>query len=546
MPSSPQHPECSHPIAACLVGEGLLTIDAIPTLLSTAQQNKIPFITHLVRANILSSESILSCCAKKFAMPVYDLSGHEIKIDHIPPDFILRYRILPLFRQQNVLHIGMSDPTDHTAISAIQFHTGLSISPRLVCEAALDKILTRLSRTNRLGAQLESALSKITPIEDTTSRYSITEADDGPMSEFVERLIDDAVAQQASDIHIEPFPDHCRIRFRRDGLLSEVASTPPHFAARLITRLKILSQLNIAERRLPQDGRLALPSSSLDIRINTCPTLSGEKIVLRLLNANKTPLDIESLGLSAAQQSLFLSKLTQPQGLILVTGPTGSGKTLTLYSALNYLNHIEKNISSVEDPIEIELAGINQISINPRIGFDFAVALRALLRQDPDIIMIGEIRDTHTATIAMQAAQTGHLVLSTLHTNNAIETISRLQFMGTPMHHLIGAISLIIAQRLVRKLCPHCKKLTKKKFYLPIGCEHCHHGYQGRIGVFECMPITEKIISSILSGSNLQDALKKEQWLSLWDAGMSLVQHGITSYAELLRVIGSTEDLCSI
>lgn len=450
------------------------------------------------------------------------LDVSDLQLHLIPTEFIFKYRIIPITKEQNTLFIGMANPADLTALSALRLHTGLSVSPIQISEDKINTILTTLSRSHGLGTQLESAMAKITPVEDIISQTTSTDMDDGPISEFVKKLLDNAILQHASDIHIEPFTQHCRIRFRRDGLLYEVATTPPHFAARIITRLKIMAQLNIAERRLPQDGRISLPHSTVDIRINTCPTLSGEKIVLRLLDASKINLDINALGLTETQKKSFLSKLAQPQGLILVTGPTGSGKTITLYSALHYLNQIEKNISTVEDPVEIEFNGINQVHVNTRIGLDFSTALRSLLRQDPDIIMIGEIRDAETASIALQAAQTGHLVLSTLHTNNAFQTITRLQSMNTATHHFSDAISLIVAQRLVRKLCEHCKTSTQQytfNAYLAVGCEHCHLGYQGRIGIFEL--------------SHLQD-----NTFSLWDAGMVLVQNGITSYDELLRVIG--------
>lgn len=505
-------------LAKYLVQDGLLTAASIPLLLETCSQQKISLITHLVRTNILSSDSILACCAKHFSLPVFDLNSHDENLKtHLNPELMLRYRIVPISCNQNTLHIGMSDPTDITTLSALRFQTGLTISPMLVCEAKLDKILANL---NRLTPQLEQAISKIKPIEDASSHYTLTEPDDGPISKFVAKLLDDAILQGVSDIHIEPFPQFCRLRFRRDGLLYEVATTPPHFATRVITRLKIMAHLNIAERRLPQDGRLQ--HCGMDIRINTCPTLSGEKMVLRLLNASKMKLDMNALGLTDVQQELFLDKLTQPQGLILVTGPTGSGKTITLYSALHFLNQIEKNISSVEDPVEIEFTGINQVNVNARIGLDFASVLRSLLRQDPDIIMIGEIRDAQTAAIAIQAAQTGHLVLSTLHTNNAMETITRLQSMNIASHH-INTISLIIAQRLVRKLCVHCKKISHQHAftsYVPVGCHHCYQGYHERIAIFELMQLHE------------------ENQMSLREAGMLLVQQGITSYAELLRVIG--------
>lgn len=534
-------------LATFLVQEGLLAPESIQAIIAASAQLKYSLITYLVKNKILTSQEILSCCAKYFNLPVFDLADYHIQDNLLSIDLMLRYRVIPLHRDEHALYVGISDPTNQSVISAIGFHTGLSIQSMLVCEAKLDGILHSLSRSNRLDSQLESALSKITPIEDKSSNYETSDHDDGPISEFVDKLIQTAIEQNVSDIHIEPFVQHCRIRFRRDGLLCEAATTPPHFASRLIARLKIMSHLNIAERRLPQDGRLQL-LPSLDIRINTCPTLFGEKLVLRILDPSKIKLDINTLGLTDIQKNLFLSRLKQPQGLILVTGPTGSGKTITLYSALHFLNSIEKNISSVEDPVEIEFPGISQVNINPRIGLDFAVVLRSFLRQDPDIIMVGEIRDTQTATIAMQAAQTGHLVLSTLHTNSAIETIVRLQSMGIAAYQFISAVSLVIAQRLVRKLCDQCKQPefshNGQQFYQPKGCDLCYQGYHGRTGFFEFIPITEKIAALILSGANtaqLLDVIRQEQWLSLWDAGMELVQRGVTSYAELLRVAGRGE-----
>lgn len=545
-------------IAAYLLRDELLDAESTSKAIDAAIQQKISLITYLVRSNILSGQNILSCCVKYFALSVFDLTNFNLTVlqdSIIHPDLMLKHRVIPLYRNDDALHIGVSDPTNHDAISTISFHSGLSIHIMLVCETDLDIILSSLSRSNRIGTQLESALSRLAPVEDKSSVYETTDHDDGPVSEFVDRLIQNAIEQHVSDIHIEPFTHHCRIRFRRDGLLYEVATTPPHFAARMITRLKIMSHLNIAERRLPQDGRLSLQQSSLmDIRINTCPTLYGEKIVLRILDASKIKLDINALGFTPSQQSLFTAKLMQPQGLILVTGPTGSGKTITLYSALHFLNQIEKNISSVEDPVEIEFAGITQVNINPRIGLDFAMVLRSLLRQDPDIIMIGEIRDAQTASIAIQAAQTGHLVLSTLHTNSAIETIARLQSMGIAAYHFISAVSLIMAQRLVRKLCAHCKQAIQAPetiqqhsciSYRPVGCDRCQQGYQGRIAIFELIPISEKLASTILSGANsnqLLEILKKESWTLLWGSGMELVQKGITTRDELIRVVGNAEE----
>ncbi|OGT35211.1 MAG: hypothetical protein A3F11_02065 [Gammaproteobacteria bacterium RIFCSPHIGHO2_12_FULL_37_14] len=352
--------------------------------------------------------------------------------------------------------------------------------------------------------------------------------------QVVNRLLQDAILNHASDIHIEPYHQHCRIRFRSDSLLHEVATFPSPLAMQMITRLKIMANLNIAERRLPQDGHISLQNDhKIDIRISTCPTLFGEKIVLRLLNSSAIKSDIHQLGLTDTQQQLFLNKLKQPQGLILVTGPTGSGKTITLYSALHYLNQIEKNIVTIEDPVEIELAGINQVMVNNKIGLDFATILRTFLRQDPDIIMVGEIRDNETATIALQAAQTGHLVLSTLHTNNAIETITRLQHMGIPSYHLIASISLIIAQRLVRRLCQFCK-------HTHLGCENCHEGFKGRIGIFEVLPITHSIAKIILAGGDrlkILNQAKAENIMFLAQAAQKKVEAGITNIAEVDRVL---------
>jgi type IV pilus assembly protein PilB len=356
---------------------------------------------------------------------------------------------------------------------------------------------------------------------------------DEPVIKFVNHVIQHALQQTASDIHIEPYTAHCRIRYRRDGILHEVAEVPSHLASRLVSRLKVMAKLDIAERRLPQDGRLQL--HGMDIRVSTCPTLFGEKIVLRLLDPQKMSLNIDHLGFDDTQKKLFLSKIKQPQGMILVTGPTGSGKTVTLYSALHHLNTAEKNISTVEDPIEIQLTGINQVPVNPKIGLDFATVLRTFLRQDPDILMVGEIRDKETATIAIQAAQTGHLVLSTLHTNSALETITRLHSMGIEPYNIVSAVSLVIAQRLVRKLCTACKqpeRIGKEIFFRANGCDHCLQGYSGRTGIYELLPITTEITEPILNGTYLSQAHD-----SLYQAGLEKVHQGITSLSEIHRVI---------
>ncbi|SRR5579883_84501 len=522
-----------------LVRDALLTPADAKTAAQATQQQGISLTHYLVKSQLLSSETLFDYCTKHFKLPVFEGKNYNatwLQDPIMKPELICHYRAIPLHQDQKYLAVGITDPTDHTTLTSISFHTGLRIRPMLMAEADVEKIIQTYVLPQRLHAQVESALSKITLMEEQPVFYQENpEQNDEPIIELVDRLIQDAITKRASDIHIEPYEQSCRIRFRCDGLLHETTTLPLPLAARVTTRLKIMANLNIAERRLPQDGRIQLRHpEKMDIRVNTCPTLFGEKVVLRILNIKHSQLDIQALGMTDTQKQLFLEKLAQPQGLILVTGPTGSGKTITLYSALHYLNQIEKNISTVEDPIEIELNGINQVNINLPIGLDFSTVLRTFLRQDPDIIMVGEIRDADTAAIAIQAAQTGHLVLSTLHTNSAAETITRLQSMGIPAYHLIHSISLIIAQRLLRKLCPHCQQP-------PLGCEHCLQGYQGRMGIFELIPMTDTLAQLILSSASLAQLttqIKTEGWMLLEEAGWQKVHAGMTTKEEVMRVVG--------
>lgn len=365
---------------------------------------------------------------------------------------------------------------------------------------------------------------------------------DAPIIEYVNQLIRNAVRMGASDIHFEPYEKNYRIRYRQDGILYEIDSPPAHLAARLSTRIKILARLDIAERRIPQDGGfqfnltedtlwLSIPEKTIDCRVSTCPTLFGEKVVLRILDPNHTPLDIDTLGLTPLQKALFLKAIRQPQGLILVTGPTGSGKTISLYTALHLLNTPTINISTCEDPVEIYLPGINQVHVNPKAGLSFATILRSFLRQDPDVLMIGEMRDLETASIAVQAAETGHLVLSTLHANSAADSLIRLSNMGIPRHQLTSSISLIIAQRLARRLCTYgCTH----------GCQHCQKGYKGRIGIYECMPITPTIRQLILESAPASEIQKQACQEGMWTlqmSGLEKVKQGITHMAEINRVL---------
>jgi type IV pilus assembly protein PilB len=398
--------------------------------------------------------------------------------------------------------------------------------------------------------QATEQIFQINLVQESAANY------DEPLIQFVDNILHDALNKSASDIHVEPLETQCRIRYRQDGILYAITDISNKLAARLITRLKVMAKLDITERRLPQDGRLQIQHAQtiVDVRINTCPTLFGEKIVLRILDSRNLSFTIEKLGLTSQQKNIFLNKLAAPQGLILVTGPTGSGKTMTLYSALQHLNTTTKNISTTEDPIEIHLPGVNQININPKIGFDFATALRTLLRQDPDIIMIGEIRDKETADIAFQAAETGHLVLTTLHTNNAIEAINRLRTMGVSSHTISHSLTLIMAQRLIRKLCNHCKlaytpstsicnnlEMTENiTLYKAQGCQHCLNGYRDRTGVYELLPTTSKIIN-LITHSSLNDSLSHQfdslGFINLRNMAIKTVIKGITSLDEINRVI---------
>jgi type IV pilus assembly protein PilB len=399
-----------------------------------------------------------------------------------------------------------------------------------------DLIETFGSDTN--GGSLLKEWSEHEPplIRENSSHY------DEPLIKFVDHILFHALQKSASDIHIEPFENHCRIRYRLQGILYNITEINSTLASRLITRLKVMAQLNIAERRLPQDGHFQITQATVpvDVRLNSCPTLFGEKIVLRILDSRHLTLAVESLGFSSQQLTLFLTKISEPQGLILVTGPTGSGKTVTLYSALNYLNKPSKNISTVEDPVEIRLPGINQVNIHPKIGLDFATILRTFLRQDPDIIMLGEIRDAETAMIATQAAQTGHLVLSTVHTNNAIETLARLTTLGVTANN----ISLILAQRLLRILCDACKipdkTSTASSIYQASGCPQCLNGYVGRTAVFEVLAITEELTELLANTSNtqvMQNYLQHNGFINLQDAAFAMVCNGHTSINEMQRVL---------
>lgn len=543
-------------IVSLIVQNNLLTPAVASHAAQQAKIQKLSLISYLIKNNILNSDTIVTLFRNKFSFPIFDLNHYEKNwLEHSPlsREVIRNYRVLPLGKIDNVLQIAISDPTDQQTLDAIVFHAGSRVAPVIVAEDQLDLFLDKNYDENEINLDTQLNLLKKINLDDrsTLVQENIIQYDE-PLIQFVDNIIKHALSQAVSDIHIEPYENNCRIRYRQHGVLYEVNEIPHLLASRVATRLKVIAKLDISERRLPQDGRFQL--HDIDIRINTCPTLFGEKVVLRLLNSAKISLEINQLGLNQPQLDLFIQSISQPQGMILVTGPTGSGKTVTLYSAVHYLNKPEKNISTAEDPIEIRLAGINQVNINTKIGLHFSTILRAFLRQDPDIIMVGEIRDAETADIAIKAAQTGHLVLSTLHTNSAIEAITRLRSMGALSYNIASSVSLIIAQRLLRKLCEHCKKPEKLtlpilgQFGLPTnfsqhaiyrahGCQKCLNGYTNRIAIYEFLPITENIAQCISADHSAQIIMQETKCTTLKQAGLKKLLQGVTSLTELNRVL---------
>lgn len=514
-----------------LVDNGYLSETTAEKSLETANKFDMGLTFYLTQNNIVSSDNIFTCAKQNYDIHQYNSNSIDDNLKSLLPiELLKRHRVYPLTIDEHALQLAITDPTNYTAIAAISFHTGLRILPILISENELENKLRESTNTTSINSHLEQTLSQVEISDDSFDHISMTENDE-PIAYAVNQLIQDAIQKHASDIHIEPYANHHRIRFRCDGLLQEIAIIPTQLALRICTRIKLLANLNIAERRLPQDGRLLFSrEKNLDIRLNLFPTLHGEKIVMRLNDTSHTHLNLKSLGLLPTQMQLIEHHLHQPQGLIIVSGPTGSGKTATLYTFIKYLNSIEKNITTAEDPIEIELQGINQLMINLKIGLSFNTTLRAMLRQDPDILMIGEIRDFDSATIALQAAQTGHLVLSSIHANYASETTTRLHTLGIDIPRITQTLSLTIAQRLLRKLCEHCKSVIKLSANHPLathlthtyaatGCQHCHQGYRGRTGIFEITTSTQPTIN-------------------LWDAAIAKIRDGITSFDEALRVLG--------
>ncbi|MCU8000668.1 type IV-A pilus assembly ATPase PilB [Shewanella sp. SM95] len=557
-------------LSTLFIRKGLLNEEQMANAITKSRQNKHALVSTLVQSKLVSARAIAELCYEEYGTPLLDLN--EFDLASIPEDFlnkklIEKHRCLPLFKRGNRLYIGTSDPTNIAALEDFQFSAGLHAEAILVEEDKLAKALEKILEVDISGLDLggmdEAALSAI-EIADTDKRSDEPAgeaSDDAPIVIYINKILTDAIRKGASDLHFEPYEKRYRIRFRIDGILHEVSEPPISLAGRLSARLKVMSKLDIAERRVPQDGRIKMKLSrtkSIDFRVSTLPTLWGEKIVMRILDSSSAQLGIEKLGYEPDQEKLYLEMLAKPQGMILVTGPTGSGKTVSLYTGLNILNTEERNISTAEDPVEINLEGVNQVHINLKAGLTFASALRSFLRQDPDVVMVGEIRDLETAEIAIKAAQTGHLVLSTLHTNSAAETLTRLINMGVPGYNIASSVNLIIAQRLARRLCPECKQaeiipeheLLRLGFsqtqithgfttFKPVGCEHCSAGYKGRVGIYEVMKMSDEIARTIMEGGNslqIASQAKAQGMRDLRQSGLLKVIHGVTSIAEVNRV----------
>lgn len=556
--------------AQLLVSKHLLNQDIALKLQASAAKQGQRFIAHLASAGVLSAKTIAITLAEHFNLAYIDLNDPLAKRAFNPLtipkslhlSLLQSYHILPLGSHQEQLYVAMDDPGDHAARRDLQFHTGMQIIA-LVAETTLltQHLHQYLNQCEQ--QQLSQYANDIGRPASPEPSPNLSHEDDAPVVRLVHRLLYQALEQKASDIHFEPYTDTYRIRFRQDGLLTDITTPHTLLASRIGARVKIMADMDVSERRLPQDGRFTYKHQSLsvDCRVSSCPTIHGEKLVIRLLQANRAQsLDLKKLALPERDKTCLLHALARPQGLILVTGPTGSGKSTTLYSALNHINTADKNILTAEDPVEITCHGISQVQVNPKIGLNFARILRAFLRQDPDVIMIGEIRDLETAEIAIKASQTGHLVLSTLHTNSAAETLTRLLHLGLPAFQLISSLHLIIAQRLIRKLCNHCKirrddyssadllalgysqEIAKQgQFYKAQGCAACIHGYHTRLAIFEVMPMTPRLNHLMMqhpaiNPKALTEQAQQEGMHTLYQAGLCQAAAGLTSFEEVCRV----------
>ncbi|WP_342316996.1 type IV-A pilus assembly ATPase PilB [Lysobacter sp. FW306-1B-D06B] len=556
-------------IARRLVMDGALDDNAARQALAAATAAKQPITAYLAEKRLVTPGQLAAANSIEFGVPLFDatvLDASQSAIKLVSESLVRKHQILPLYKRGNRLFVGVSDPTNTLALDEIKFQSNLAIEPILISEDQIQRCIEKwLEVSDNLADTVgnDEGLENldISGGDDIAADNTVdVKTDDTPVVKFVNKVLVDAIRRGASDIHFEPYETEYRVRLRIDGLLKQVTKVPTNLSGRIAARLKVMSQLDIAEKRVPQDGRIKLNISKtkqVDFRVSTLPTLFGEKVVLRILDGSAAKLGIDKLGYEDDQRALYEQALAKPYGMVLVTGPTGSGKTVSLYTGLNILNEEQRNISTVEDPVEIRVPGINQVQMNVKRGMTFAAALRSFLRQDPDVVMVGEIRDLETAEIAVKAAQTGHLVLSTLHTNDAPQTVSRLMNMGIAPYNITSSVTLIIAQRLARRL-HDCKQevhlpehallaegFTHKeveagiKIYEAVGCSDCTEGYKGRTGIYQVMPMTEKIQAIILQGGNALDIAEAAKQSGVRDLRMSAllkVKNGVTSLAEINRV----------
>ncbi len=554
-----------------LVQDALIPEDAVIQALKGAQAQRISLVAYLVGRQMVDARQIAVAAASEFGVPLFDLDAMDLDMEavkSVDQRLLAKHQVLPLVLRGKRLFLGVADPTDLAAIDEIKFQSGMRVDPIIVeqdklaamVNKALEAVDTSMASFSEDDCDLESLEVSGGDDELASDDVARDDIEDAPVVRFVNKIMLDAIKRGASDIHFEPYEKTYRVRTRLDGVLKQVASPPLALSNKVTARLKVMSRLDIAERRVPQDGRIKLRLSknrAIDFRVNTCPTLFGEKVVLRILDPMAAKLGIEVLGYEDFQRALYLDALSKPYGMILVTGPTGSGKTVSLYTGINILNTEDRNISTCEDPVEINVPGINQVNVNPKVGLHFATALKAFLRQDPDVIMVGEIRDLETAETAIKAAQTGHLVLSTLHTNDAPRTLTRMVDMGVKPYAIATSVHLIIAQRLARRLCQQCKELrdipeealvqegfTKDdvaglRVFGPVGCKQCNDGYKGRVGIYQVMPVTEAISRLILAGGNAVEIEAQSQKEGVWNlrrSALQKVKDGVTSLEEINRV----------
>ena len=551
-----------------LVADQKLTQETAEKAVFDSTERDVSITTHLAQRKLVNETDLAVYNSKEFGLSLIDLDSIEIPMDIqalLPKDMMRKTQLYPLFRMGKAITIAVADPYFLSHLSDVRFATELMPEPVIVEYSKLQKLLNPEYSDSSVNSGM--SISSDTQAQDlviqTDELESEQEEDDSgvDVTAFLNELLLHAINKKVSDIHIEPYEKILRVRFRLDGMLQVVSMPPKSLARKMTSRIKVMAQLNTSERRIPQDGRIHFrvgDDKHIDFRVNTLPTLYGEKIVMRILDSDTAALGVDNLGFDPRQKKDLLEALSKPDGMILVTGPTGSGKTVTLYAGLNILNTSERNISTAEDPAEIQVPGINQVNVNNKVGLTFASALRAFLRQDPDIIMVGEIRDLETAEISVKAAQTGHLLLSTLHTNSAPETLTRLINMGVPAFNIASSVHLIVAQRLARRLCNTCKSLIKDvpkqaliqlgfeekeldslKIYEPVGCGDCSNGYKGRVGIYQVMPISSEMETMIMDGANsleLAKQAKKEDINDLRQSALNKVREGVTSLAELERV----------